>query len=224
MPTANELRGDIDGFLRLLTAADIAIFTNPVVARRSSSGSDRVSWKSATGGALSLFNIHRIQAYRSWVAEGSYSAVLYDGALLQMSFEVVGNQVIRHRLAYVPTPLELDSAWLRSDPFLEVFDTHLAAAEHNDFCLRGSVRFDFDLEAAAVEHPAAHLTFGGDGVRIPLIGPVSVGHFARFVFHNFYPQLWEAHTFLRTLRQRRGERTISLPEQERIHLAWRETA
>jgi hypothetical protein len=72
---------------------------------------------------------------------------------------------------------------------------------HEDLISRmrfdGPVRVDFDGDSARPGHPAAHLTISRDSCRVPLFGPLSVGHFVRFVFGNFYQEWWERYDFIR---------------------------
>lgn len=63
--------------------------------------------------------------------------------------------------------------------------------------LRSPMRFDYDPGAAGVDHPAGHLHVSHQQCRIPVFGPVSLGHFVRFVFRHFYPDDWRVHGFLR---------------------------
>jgi hypothetical protein len=63
--------------------------------------------------------------------------------------------------------------------------------------LRSALRFDFDQDAATQAHPASHLTIAHQDCRIAVFAPLSVGHFVRFVFRNFYPHAWKDHAFLR---------------------------
>ncbi len=50
-----------------------------------------------------------VPGYKHWPESGDYSAILQDGALLQISYQFAGNQVDQHRLAYVSCPYPLTS-------------------------------------------------------------------------------------------------------------------
>jgi hypothetical protein len=48
-----------------------------------------------------------------------------------------------------------------------------------------------------------------------------LGHFADFVFRNFYPALWASNSYLHGLpRKDWGQRTVTSEEASRIHLHW----
>ncbi|MFJ8697341.1 DUF2290 domain-containing protein [Streptomyces roseolilacinus] len=148
-------------------------------------------------------------------------ALLFDGSLLQITYEVEGGKIAGHRLAYVPCPCRLDSELVRQEPILEIVDLHVAS-EPTNMVLHSAVRFDFDPGSAAPGHPATHLTINSANCRIACAAPMHIGRFTDFVFRHFYPTLWKAHLpfFSRSPTRNAGPRTLTDDERDSPHLFW----
>lgn len=217
MTTARTVETDVRNFLDYLLDSEVALYTNPVVNQRG-----RVSWRLGNQGAEFLPN-RRLPAasdYRHWLEAGAYSAVLSDGALLQMTYEFEGHQLVAHRLAYVPCPFDVEPDLLASEPLVEVYDLHAEGHAHS-VVLGTVVRFDFDRSSARRGHSASHLTINGPTCRIPCAAPVRVGQFSDFVFRHFYPSVAAAHPYLLSAAATWGERTVTDEESGRLHMSWR---
>lgn len=216
-PTSRAVREEIDNFLAYLLRSEIALSTNMV-----SEDGTRVSWHSFHKEAGFLVNREHpsIADYRHWVEHGAYSAILFDGSLLQITFDVDGQEIIGHRLAYIPAPFSMDVQFLQSEPLVDVIDFY-AAGPARDVILHSALRFDYDPLAAAPGHPAAHFTVNSTDCRIACAAPLRLGHFADFVFRNFYPALWAANPYLHGLsRKDWGQRTVTRDEVAQIHFHW----
>lgn len=216
---SRRIHEEIRNLLDYLLAAEIALFTNGV-----RDDGYVVSWRSSDAHSPLLVQKGAATAslYRSWLENGAYSAVLFDGSLIQLTYDVRGDAVVGHRLAYVPCPFDVDQALLESDPLLDVIHLY-ATGETKDVVLATAVRFDYDPINARENHPAAHLTLNASHCRIACLGPLRLGHFVEFVFANFYPWLWDVHPYLRNLSRKTIEgSTLTSGQGERIHLAWRE--
>jgi hypothetical protein len=221
--TPRKLRRDTENLLDLLLRADIALYVNPVVETRSGrGGKTRVTWAEKPGTGREWFRreLTTIEGYLAWLQEEAYSAVLADGALLQISYDFFGGQMSGHRLAYIPCPFDMDEELLQADPLLDVMELY-AGQPVSEIRLRTPLRFDYDPESQALDHPASHLTLLWPHCRWPVAGPLSPGHFIRFVFQHFYPRLWRAHEFLRTWPRVENDRTITPLEESQLHVAWR---
>lgn len=86
--------------------------------------------------------------------------------------------------------------------------------------LRTPVRFDFDPDAAAERHPASHLSLNDQDCRIPVRGPMSLGHFIEFVFRHFYSSVWAKHDFLADTHREPMSRMLTPEHEAWIHLDW----
>lgn len=116
----------------------------------------------------------------------SFNLLMLDGAMLQMVYEFVGGELVRHRLAFLPSPSLLD---FQNDP-----DLYLEELMYADVVEKGVVtvplRFDYDgRDGVAIEldHPLSHLTLGQySGCRIPVTAGVTPHAFVDFVLRGFY--------------------------------------
>lgn len=215
--TPEGVRREVDGFLRFLADQEIALLVNPVTVAGST-----VSWASAPGNArfLEERSTTTLRSYKHWIDTRSYSAVLMDGALLQITYEIVDRAITGHRLAFIPSPFNMDSALMQSEGLTDLVDLY-ETGQPQDVILRSSVRFDFDPSASDDVHPSSHLTINGKDCRIPCAAPLRLGHFADFIFRNFYRDVWNSYTYLRELsKERWGDHTITSVESSGIHLNW----
>lgn len=214
--SSRVVRSEVDALLSYLIESEIALHANPVSDR-----SGRISWYPFSEGEfLEERDDTSLLQYRGWLEVGAYSAVLFDGSLLQITYDFGAGDLVAHRLVYIPCPFDLDTDLLQREPHVDVFDLY-AAGSANDVRLRGTIRFDFDAARAGVDHPAAHLTFNSPGCRIACAAPLRLGHFIEFVFCNFYPDLWRAHDYLGTFsRVPWGPTTVTDAEARRLHMAW----
>ncbi|WP_030978940.1 DUF2290 domain-containing protein [Streptomyces sp. NRRL S-1824] len=218
MTTTRTVAEGIRNVLDYLLNADIAAYISPV-----SEQGTRVSWHATDPGAPFLVGRGdpTLEDYQRWVRSGAYSAILFDGSLLQITYEVEEGEVSGHRLAYVPCPYRLDRDLVRQEPILDVVDLHVAA-EPTNMVLHSAIRFDFDPGAAAPGHPAAHLTINSADCRIACAAPMHIGRFTDFIFRHFYPDLWQAHLpfFSRSSTRDAGARTLTDDERNNPHLFW----
>ena len=201
----SSLRTEIQNLLDLLLAAGAAIHTNPVVKRDHPWGT-RVTWGNSGGDNPGSRD------------PGEF--FLYDGAILQISYDFEGNELAGHRLAYYPCPFDVDEELLRTDPMLDVIELY-RENEMASVRLRSPLRFDCDVAGQGEDHPAVHLTLLSSDCRWALVAPLSPGHFVRFLFKHFYAHLWSSLPSLRDWPQSLGERTITLEQENTLHIACR---
>ncbi len=208
---ASELRNILDYLLN----ENIAIFVNPIVEARG-----RVSWQASSSEPFILERSSpSCSDYRHWVRNGMYSAILFDGSLLQCSFRYGGPILVEHRLCWVPAPFAFDAEELLTESLTDLLDLHLDGSP-NDVVLRTPIRFDFDLDSARPGHPASHLTLNFATCRIACRAPVRLGRFLEFVFSHFYPEIWDNDGYLQQLPRSGHETTLSDEERNGTHLAW----
>jgi len=213
--TSRSLRDELVNFLTYLVASEIALYANHV-----SGDGDQVSWKAPGSKFLEERRKQTYANYRSWLENGAYSALLFDGALLQITYRFAGRTLIEHRLAWVPSPFAMDLELLNNESPVDVFDMY-AAGPSSDVELKTPIHFDFDPARAADDHPTTHVSLNSSDCRIACAAPLRLGHFVEFVFRNFYPDVWGAHKYLHDLsREPWGEQTITKVEASQVHLSW----
>jgi hypothetical protein len=194
--TPNQLKNSIHNIVDVLVDKQIALLRNRVEVRQAK-GARRVTWaRGFCAPALTQHPFGSMPEYRSILAHQDFSALLADGAVLQMSYDIEGDEVCGHRLVYYPCPYILAKEDLEEFPIVEVLD--LADRSPDLRRLRGPIRFDYSIKEGSGISPA-HVHLSDSECRCPVVAPLMPGQFLRFVFANFYPQLWRAVPYLREL-------------------------
>lgn len=219
MATPNSLSRSIQGYLDGLFDRDIVLIPNPMKV-----DGNVVTWAAPASGDqpfVDFLDYATISTYRRWAVTGEYSAMLFDGALLQMRYVLDGSNAVSHRLAYVPCPYRLDPQMLLTESLSDLLDLH-QAGEHSDITMQSAIRFDFDLGAAGPRHPASHLTFNVASCRIACEAPMRPSAFLKFVFEHFYSAIWDDHaSYFATLPTEHWPSTAEDEHRLLPHVAWR---
>ena len=218
MTTPAEIRARIEDLSVRLVSGGIAVAFNPPLVLRQG-GSSRVTWSRSPALSELFGRFATIAEYRKYVRENEFSVMLVDGALLQLSYVLERDEVVGHRLGYFPCPIVFDAEEAAEFTVEELLD---ATGEdwQERVRLRTPIRFDFDPGAARTDHPSSHMTISEECCRIAVHAPISVGHFVRFVFRNFYPSWWSAHAFLRELAIEQFTSTLDV-ESDNLFMSWR---
>ena len=216
MSTVRAVRDQIRNALDYVREAELAYFTTEV-----SMGPTEVSWHplGRVGPFIESYEHPTVDQYITWLENGDYSALLYDGSLIQIAYEVEGGEVSRHRLCYFPCPYDLDRNLLKEGvPIGDV----VALYRDSDALLRSPIRFDFDPQAAAQGHPASHFTINGINCRIACVAPLHVMRFLDFIFRQFHTQLHAAHRpfFATAHAQHIGPPSLENDDHKQVHLTW----
>ena len=214
---------ELKNLLSLLLRNDLALASNDVIDIRGAEGYRTITWanNSNVSGHLFRFEYPTVSEYQEWVDSQGYSAILCDGSIIQISYNFRFSELVGHRLLYFPCPFKLDISLLDTLTLSQIID--LYCDEGTDVVrLMTPVRFDYDPESHAENHPASHMTFQNSHVRIGVRSPLSLGHFIQFVFENFYPSLWSEHEFLNQWPRDELDATITPIETGFLHFSWRE--
>lgn len=207
-------------FLDLLVAAEVAVVRTQVIHQRSAGGYSRLSWPDLQTELQWRAPVETPATYRKWLEGGGYSAQLFDGSLLQLSFDYRRDELVRSRLAYVPCPYDLIDVLPDCESIFEALEL-VSDCSPDEIRVGGPIRFDYDMDATGPNHSAAHLTLISPSARIPAVAPVGLGPFVKFVFKNFYPLVWSECQFLDDWASDEIQRTISGDEESELHVAWR---
>jgi len=176
-----------------------------------------VSFKGAENISLAMVDSEYEVIYNELSASRSFNLKLIDGGLLQLSYRFEDDILIKHRLAYYPSPSlrpfqEDPELYMREELYMEIVSRRIVPFP---------LRFDYDLKAAKdVAHPCCHLTLGDiEGCRIPVHSPLMPRQFLEFVIRNFYQT--EKFDFIAKFPKHRHFFDISISANERnlIHLA-----
>lgn len=172
-----------------------------------------------------------VSQYRRIIRDNEFTCLLADGGILQISFGIRGRDIEKHRFVWIPSPVQLDIQDVQTRNIVDLIEDELYSAsigiteggrDRSDLLLASAVRFDYDHASARDGHPACHLTFNRHSCRIPVFGPLSLGHFIRFVFRHFYPTQWGDTERLRNWRLRFGPRLVTRAEELEIFLDCRQ--
>jgi hypothetical protein len=218
MSTANAIGRAVREILNGLVEKDLVLLPNPTLV-----DGELVTWRSPT--PLTRFvdfaDYPTIRTYRRWGEAGEYSALLPDGALLQIRYTVADGAIASHRLAYIPCPYRIDRDMLLTDSLSDVLELH-ASDPHDTITMQSAIRFDFDPASAAEGHPAAHLTLNVASCRIACEAAMSPAAFVKFVYRNFYQNEWVRHSeFFGKLPEGAASSTVTENERLQPHIAWR---
>jgi hypothetical protein len=214
--TVRSARDWVQNVLDYLLDAELALYIDQVSVR-----GNRVTFnRSQRDQPFLLDRSHPgIDQYLAWIATGAYSAALYDGSLLQFTYDVQAGHVISHRLAYIPCPFTVDLDLLKSgEAIADVIELY----RDSEVLLRTPIRFDFDPAASESGHPAAHMTINGSDCRIACVAPIHPLRFTDFVFRHCYRDLWLAHApyFKPANFQHLGPTVLAEDDRFAPHLVW----
>ncbi len=210
------IKADMEGLLSSLIGQGLIDDQNFPYLRQVSSDCWEVTWSGAEHISVSLANVDYFEIHRELSDKRSYTAKLIDGALLQMMYLFEEENLIKHRLAYFPSPslrpfLEEPETYLRDEVFVEIVSRRI---------IPFPIRFDFDIAAAQnMAHPICHLTLGDiENCRIPVSAPLTPRWFVEFVIRNFYHVAnFRFADFLPNHRCKLNQ-TITIEEAQMIHL------
>lgn len=208
---------DYSLFTDALTEKELLIDANSL-AQYQLEGCERISWSRYGNLAYLFTDYSTIEQYTQILNNRDFNFCFSDGGLVQIDYTIKADEVIKHRLCYIPcpfsyTPSEWPGISLSDIPSLMGADDFFRNAK-----LASPIRFDFDAEFKDEKHAHAHLTLNKQTCRIPAYGPVSLGHFFRFIVRYFYEETLEIGEWLAEIRPRLYSRTLEHPSPHEIHI------
>jgi hypothetical protein len=231
-----------------LLARGLAIDSNPTVVR-GTAPNYRVTW-TPNPGARPLVIPGEYGTYREYLrllTDRQYTCLLADAALLQITYDFSDDEIVGHRLCYYPCPIDIREEDFESGDNLDAIiqfhmeseatsaieespegDDEVEGAESEPepprprIRLRSPIRFDYDPRSAGANHPVSHLHVIHEDCRWPVFGPLSIGHFVRFVLKHFYPHVQSNIPELETWPLRYGNRSITVEEEHELHISIRQ--
>ena len=166
--------------------------------------------------AVVLKNIRYDQIYDELDSGKNDNIKLIDGALIQMMYSFEGVALIRHRLAFFPSPYFED---FQNEPELYELDEIYADIIAKNI-IPFPLRFDFDPDRhQEIEHPKSHLTLGQfKNCRIPVAFPLTPCVFISFILRNFYNTAFRKFTDELSLPSVILQQTITTDEKKLLHM------
>jgi len=190
-----KIKKEVNNFMDFMVENECVLHLNEVVLNKYANKSYIIAWKSqlSLGYLLKSDSIFKgtttIEHYKKSLINNDYIAILSDGALIQMAYKIEYEELVWHRLCFFPCPLAFDEDDLRNYTLLELFDVLSPAELSYRTQMVTPIRFDYDKYYSDELHTNSHLTIGKVSCRIPVYGPLSVGHFVNFVIANFYKDM-----------------------------------
>lgn len=138
------------------------------------------------GYSIAMRDLSYKEIYDSLSIHKLFNLMMLDGALIQMLYEFRHNELLRHRLAFFPSP-NLEE--YQNNP--EIYENDEIYAD----IIMGEIvpfpiRFDYDRsdkKHVIIKHPKSHLTLGQyQNCRIPISSPLTPFLFLSFILRNFY--------------------------------------
>lgn len=164
----------------------------------------------------------RAKDYFLLLERNDYSYLMNDGGIIQISFIFNGNAIERHRLNFQPCPFQFHQQELAEfdggllDFLREAIDPYSA----EQIILRSPLRFDYAPEAVSELHPASHLTFNEPYCRIPARSAMQFDTFIKFIFQNFYPEIWSNKDLVSALTFELEQECLSDFDKKRAYINW----
>jgi hypothetical protein len=173
-----------------------------------------------------------ITAYRKMFLGNQFTALMKDGALLQISVDINRDELVGHRFGYYPCPIlipeDFDVLDFDALDLLLIYEleANLQALEtgtgpvSEQLRMRSPLRFDFAPDAATADEPASHVYLVNRDSRIAVQGPLSIGDFVRFIFKHVYQKAWNDQELSDLMRWplRDMNRTITVEEESALHV------
>lgn len=200
--TPNGAYVAIENILATLESVGLVFFRNPVHFNGV-----RISWRSS-GFPTWLLREPRptARSYSRLVAEGEYSALLVDGALLQFYMDFrEADPGPQYRYCYWPFPGEAIPAV--EDSLADSLPRFVSALRGHDVIQVGPIRFELDhMSYKPGIHPLSHATIGAASARIPVRGVMTPNQFMGFVLRHYYPDEARNHEEWMEVPRRKGWR------------------
>lgn len=151
---------------------------------------NKIAWSGFKDISFALKNIPYINLYNECLKESAFNFILLDGAIIQLMYEFDGDKLIKHRLAFYPSPNveryqdaveDFEEVYFGSKLFADIFDSHVVVFP---------LRIDYDVDKNKYvehNHSFAHLTLGNyKNCRVPVNKPFSPNKFILFILRSFY--------------------------------------
>ncbi len=175
---ANRIKRDIDVALEQMVIAGIIVSANYPIISSFGAESFEISWKADCHLSYAFGYESVLNLYFETVRRRDFSFLLSDGSLGQLYYQVSEGRLFSHRLCFFPAPLRIEPDELLS---LQELDQLLTAEDKLErLCHSVPIRFDFS-EDVIPDHPHSHASLISQLCRIPVVGPLSVHRFLRFV-------------------------------------------
>lgn len=221
MQLETSIKADFRSFEESLIERNLLIDSNPLLSLRSQQ-STFLSWSNHAKLAYLFEDFSTIAQFKMMLAKRDFHFCMRDGGIFQIYYEIKGDRIRKHRLCYVPCPFHYAAEEWRGVSLDEIPDMMCAEDFITRTRLGSPVRFDFDSEMTDKKHAHSHFSFNKQTCRIPAYGPISLGHFFRFIMRYFYEINFDSDSCWEEIKPKRFERTLDgfVPHEFHMDTTW----
>jgi hypothetical protein len=191
VPIVNRIEREVTEQISLTTSilleSELLLDSNGVV-RDESRGSIILAWQQDPHLSYLFGEFSRLSHYLESIRRRDYNFCLSDGSFIQIYYQIEGDEIAKHRLCYYPCPFDIEQSESEDYGLLDYCDLIGDLELRSRLRLVSPIRFDFDSRLADFRHHYSHVTTLKSSCRIPAYGPISVGHFMRFILTHFYQE------------------------------------
>lgn len=183
-PQHQSILREINSTMELLMESGLADDQNPPYIKRSGKNTYIIRYSNRVPFSSSPKQASYQENYWEQRHSRAFNFLMLDGAMIQMEYEFNSGNLVRHRLAFLPSP---DLLEYQNNP--ELYTEEVLYADVVD---KGAVtvplRFDYDAQpAVTLSHPQSHMTLGQyTRCRIPVTAGVTPHSFMDFLLRSFY--------------------------------------
>jgi hypothetical protein len=206
-------------FLTDLLVEESIVHFNPPMARRVAGHSTHVAWPNQQAGPRLEVPEYSIREYIAELQSSNYTCLLPNAALIQIEYTWHRGEVTRHRYCYLPAPFDLGEEAVQPEEIEHLIDLAGTVALA-DVRLKTKLRFEFDVDQMAPNHPASHLHIHYPSCRIPVKSSIGVHSFFRFIFKYFCHDFYATSHVLSRRRNDGGGDRLSDDERNEAHVFW----
>ncbi|MCG8911436.1 DUF2290 domain-containing protein [Pseudomonas sp. DP-17] len=165
-----------------------------------------------------LFGGHTtIDHYIETLERRDFNFAFIDGGIMQIFYKIENEEITKHRLCYVPCPIDYKKEEWEGYTIDEVLSLQDNKSLRESIKMASPVRFDFDLNFRDEKHEHSHVTINKDSCRVPAYGAISLGHFARFILRYFYETEISIEADLNEVRPTLYRRTLPHEMSHELH-------
>lgn len=223
---ARQILDDHNGLMDRLTEEQLLVDANPleITEHEDQTGSGRpfrttsLSWAGASGLAYLMDEYASIDQYINIVKRRDFNFCIYDGSLVQIYYQVTAESIVKHRLCFIPCPFLYPREELVGLGLADIPELMSDGEMKTGIRLCSPIRFDFDANFCDDKHTHSHVTLNQSSCRVPAYGPISLGHFIRFVFRYFYEDVFHTSNWWHNFTPRVYNQTLGIPFPHEFHL------
>jgi len=220
MPTPSALAKKLNRFVFSSLEKNNALAIKTHNVTQLNGGISLVSWSNTQNPDLSNLSIEDIRTYIFFLEEEHYSMICKDGSLVQISFKIKRGNIVGHRLCFIPCPVEIDEMQLQDTSLSEIVKQNIFSSNFDLLKQRGTIRFDYDPDSQAENHPAAHATVNYDQSRIPVARIFDACSFLEFIDMAFLARSDELRLGSLPISRDTNDYVLSEENILKPHISW----